>query len=88
MRVTREKIRKVLSIGDIVYAILPHGWGYREAIVSRIGYDSLDTDVDIFFYEDIGELWCLHELTAKNTSICLLQHNLYRHLARYLSIFL
>lgn len=64
MRVTKTKISQVLSIGDTVYVILPRG-GYCEAKVLWIGYDSLDTDVDVLFYDEIGENWYLHESTAK-----------------------
>lgn len=65
MRVTKTKISKVLDRGDIVYVFLPQG-GYTEAVVSWIGEDSLDTDVDVLFYDEIGENWCLCESTAKN----------------------
>ena len=64
MRVTKTKISKVLSLGDIVYVMLPRG-GYTEAVVSWIGEDSLDTDVDVLFYDEIGINWCLCESTAK-----------------------
>ena len=65
MRVTKTKISKVLSIGDIVYVILPKG-GYTEAVVTWIGEDSLETDVDLLFYDEMGKMWCLCESTAKN----------------------
>ena len=65
MSVTKQKLSKVLSVGDVVYVVLPRG-GYQEAIVSWIGYDSLDTDVDVLFYDEIGKNWCLCESTAKN----------------------
>lgn len=42
------------------------GGGYTEAIVTWIGEDSLDTDVDVLFYDEIRETWCLCESTAKN----------------------
>ena len=65
MRVTKRKLSKVLDRGDTVYVITGRG-GYIPAKVQRIGEDSLDTDVDVLFYDEIGEMWCLCELTAKN----------------------
>jgi hypothetical protein len=65
MRLTKREISKVLDRGDIVYAILPKG-GYKEAVVEWIDEDSLYTDLDVLFYDEIGENWCLCESTAKN----------------------
>ena len=64
MRVTRNKIESCVDIGDTVYIIL--GGAYISAIVNGIYDDSLDTDEDLLFYEDIGETWCLCECTARN----------------------
>ncbi len=63
MRVTRNKIESCVDIGDAVF-VLRMGW-YIHALVNGIHDDSLDTDEDILFYEDIGETWVLCERTAR-----------------------
>ena len=65
MRVTKNKIEKCIGPGDVVYVICPGGV-YKEATVFSIEEDSVDTDLDLLFFDEIGETWCLHEATAKN----------------------
>lgn len=64
MTVTRRKLQKLLSYGDVVY-ILCAG-GYKEATVKEICDDCLDTDLDLLFFDEIRVTWCLHKSTAEN----------------------
>ena len=66
MKITKNKIEKLVSVGDIVFVIHRSGGGYSTATVLSIEEDCLDTDADLLFYEDIPFLWCLCESTAKN----------------------
>ena len=64
MRVTKRKISKACDVGDAVF-VFTRG-GYKPAVIRWIGEDCLDTDLDVLFYDEIGEFWCLCESTAKN----------------------
>lgn len=63
MKVTKNKINRVLEVGDIVYVITKGG--YTNATVLEIEDDCLNTNVDLLFYDEIGKIWCLCESTAK-----------------------
>lgn len=65
MTVTKNKIEKCLDVGDVVFAICAGGV-YKEAKVLSIENECVETDLDVFFYDEIGQVWCLCEPTAKN----------------------
>lgn len=64
MNITQNKIKSCTDIGDTVYVIC--GGVYKPAVVKSIGIDAIETDLDTLFYDEIGEIWCLCESTAKN----------------------
>lgn len=59
---TYKKARKLLDPGDIVYTV--QGGRVVEHIVRKLYADSLDTDEDVFFYDEVGKLWFLTRRSA------------------------
>ena len=61
--VTARKIRQVLKIGDTVYTT--NGREVIPATVRAIGEYTLDTDVDVLFYDEHGTNWWLTRRVAE-----------------------
>ena len=63
MAITYRQARKYLQPGDVVYTT--NGKRIVPAQISRIGGEYMDTDVDVLYFEDHGNLWWLTEKVAK-----------------------
>lgn len=50
-----KQIRKLLSVGDIVYS----AQGGAEMVVTRIEDDGFETDQDYFIYDEVRKLYWL-----------------------------
>ena len=54
---TKKTAEKLLIPGDIVF--IPVGKKLVKAVVEKILEDSLQTDQDELFYEEVGKIWFL-----------------------------
>lgn len=61
--ITYRKAKQLLSPGDVVYTT--NGKQIVPTQIRRIGGEYLDTDVDVLYFEDHGDLWWLTEKVAK-----------------------
>lgn len=63
MAITYRQAHKYLQPGDVAYTT--NGKQIVPAQILRVGYQYLDTDVDVLYFEDHGDLWWLTEKVAK-----------------------